>query len=101
VNFPEFYHNAVLYSALYRFVSPARQGTFEALVRDLAPLPLAAGSAALEEGRVTREGSDEAFVWEPGEMIVPLTEPVRLWLDTPAYAECVRQARESVRFRVR
>ncbi len=101
VNFPEFFHNAVLYSALYRFVSSVRQGTFEALVRDLAPLPLAAASAALEDGRVTREGSDDAFMWEPGELIVPLTEPVRVWLETPAYAEGVRQARESVRFRVR
>lgn len=101
VNFPEFFHNAVLYSPLYRFVSPARQGTFEALVRDLEPLPLAAASAAVEEGRVTREGTAEALVWEPGEMITPLTEPVRHWLETPAYAEAVQHASESVRFRVR
>ncbi|HET7291355.1 MAG TPA: hypothetical protein VFM88_02925 [Vicinamibacteria bacterium] len=101
VNFPEFFHNAVLYSSVYRFVSPARQGIFEALVRDLARLPLAASSAAVEEGRVAREGSDERLAWEPGEMIAPITEAAHQWLAEPAYAEAVRQAREGVRFRVR
>lgn len=100
VNFPEFFHNAVLYSAVYRFVSPARQGAFEALVRDLAPLPLAAASAAVEEGRVMSEDGGKRLVWEPGEMIVPLTEAVRSWLETPAYADAVRREREGVRFRV-
>ena len=101
VNFPEYFHNAVLYSAAYRFVSPMRQGGFEALVRDLSALPLATASTAVEERRVTRDGSDERVVWEAGEMIAPLTDPVRLWLETPAYTERVRHARESVRYTVR
>lgn len=101
VNFPEYFHNAVLYSQAYRFVSPLCQGGFEALVRDLRALPLAAASTAVEERRVTRDGSDEIVVWEAGEMIAPLTEPVRLWLATPAYTERVRDARESVRYTVR
>ena len=101
VNVPEYYHNAVLYSAVYRFLSPARQGAFEALVRDLSSLPLGAASTAVEEGRVAHRGSDATLVWEPGEMIMPLTEPVRRWLEAPAVAEAVRGARESARFHVR
>lgn len=101
VNVPEYFHNAVLYSAVYRFVSPARQGVFEALVRDLAPLPLGAASAAVEEGRVARVDSEEVLVWEPGEMIMPLTDPVQRWLEAPSLLERVREARESARFRVR
>lgn len=33
LNLPEYYHNAVFYSAIFRFIAPVRQGRFEALQR--------------------------------------------------------------------
>jgi hypothetical protein len=101
VNYPEFFHNAVFYSALYRFVSPERQGRFEALQRDIGSLPIAESSRAVEEGRVIEEPAGQALRWEPGEMIVPLTEPVRSWIEAAAYAEAAARAREAARFWVR
>lgn len=101
VNYPEFFHNAVFYSALYRFVSPARQGRFEALQRDIGMLPIAESSRVIEEGRVIEEPAGQVLRWEPGEMIVALTDPVRAWLEAPAYAEAAAREREAVRFWVR
>jgi hypothetical protein len=73
VAFPEYFHNAWFYAAprqrpggpgvaplpLFRFLSPERQGRFEALARDLAQRPLAEASAALAAGRVREAGSGE------------------------------------------
>lgn len=101
VNYPEFFHNAVFYSALYRFVSPERQGRFEALQRDIGMLPIAESSRAIEEGRVVEEPAGAVLHWEGGEMIVALTDPVRAWLESPAYADAAARARDAVRFWVR
>lgn len=100
VNLPEFFHNAVFYSALYRFALPARQGRFEAMVRDLGAYPIAVSSGAVEQGLVIEEPSGNVLHWEPGEMIVALTEPVRNWLLSAAYADSVARTREAVWYRI-
>lgn len=100
LNFPEYFHNAVLYSTLFRFVAPARQGRFEALARDLAPLHVAAASAALDAGRVVDAASGDGVRWEAGEMVAPLTAPLQAYLDSPVYRDAVAAVRDSVRFEV-
>jgi hypothetical protein len=99
VAFPEYFHNAWLYAAprqrpagadapplpLFRFLSPDRQGRFEALARDLAHQPLAAASAALAAGRVRQAGSGEPARWEAAELVVPLTPGLRAYLDSLDY----------------
>jgi hypothetical protein len=100
LNFPEYYHNAVFYSSMFRFASPARQGRFEALRRDLASLPVCDASAAVAEGRVTQDPPGPPLHWEAAEMLAPVTDSVKKALDSEAYADAVREARESVRFHV-
>ena len=100
LNFPEYYHNAVFYSSMFRFVSPARQGRLEALRRDLASLPVCDASAAVAEGRVIDETTGAPFAWEAAEMIAPVTDSVKRALDSAAYRDAVRVAREAARFRV-
>jgi hypothetical protein len=99
VNHPQYFHNAVFYHRAFRFISPAREGRFEAIARDLGALPVAEASAALEEGRVEEEGAGSA-AWEPGEMVSPLTRGMRGYLDSPDYARAVEAVRERTRFRV-
>ncbi len=99
VNYPQYFHNAVFYRRAFRFISPPREGRFQALARDLGALPVAEASAALEEGRVEEAGVGRA-AWEPGEMVSPLTRGIRSYLDSPDYARAVEAAREQARFRV-
>ncbi len=63
---PAWFH--VAYTARYhfRFLDPTTQAHFEALMRDLAPLPLLESTHAIAEGRVRLDG--EPFRWEPGAM---------------------------------
>jgi len=99
VNFPEYFHNALFYSEVFRFLSPARQGRFEALARDLASLGVAQASWALEEGRVVQDPGGGPVAWEPGEMAAPLTPRLEAYLTSTEYRHQADLARESSRFK--
>jgi hypothetical protein len=64
---PSWFHMAWAARHDARFVDPARQGRFEALVRDLKDLPLLESTRALAEGTVKHNG--EPYRWEPDEMV--------------------------------
>jgi GNAT superfamily N-acetyltransferase len=100
VNLPMYFHNASLYAAVFDFVSPRRQGRFEALRRDLAPLSLADASAAVTEERVVEHPGGRPFRWEAGEMLAPLTERARSHAGSSGYRRAAAAARDSVRFSV-
>ena len=64
---PAAYHTAYAGRAALQFVDPARQGRFEALVRDLGAMPLADATRAIAEGRVRLNGAP--YAWEAEEMV--------------------------------
>ncbi len=70
---PAHFHTAYVARHQFAFVDPARQGRFEALVRDLAHLPLLEATLAVDEGRVRMDG--KRYSWEADEMIHWLREP--------------------------
>jgi acetoin utilization deacetylase AcuC-like enzyme len=88
---PAHYHTAYPARHYFSFVDPARQGRFEALVRDLAGLSLREGTQALDEGRVLVDG--RPYRWEADEMAFWLGEP-------PGGPGEVGRERDRVRFSV-
>jgi acetoin utilization deacetylase AcuC-like enzyme len=64
---PAWYHTAFAVRHDFRFFDTARQGRFDALVRDLRGLSLLEATRAVEEGRVSLAG--ERYRWEPDLMI--------------------------------
>jgi len=64
---PAAYHLAYRGRETLRFVDPARQGRFEALVDALEGLPLADATRAVAEGRVQLNG--KRYDWETDEMV--------------------------------
>jgi hypothetical protein len=100
VNLPMYYHNAFLYAAVFDFVSPRRQGRFEALKRDLAPMTLAEASAAVSEHRVVEDPGARPFHWEACQMLAPLTERARAHAGSESYRHAVATSRDEVRFRL-
>jgi hypothetical protein len=88
---PAHYHTAFPSRDQFYFVEPARQGRFEALVRDLGEMDLLEATRAVEEGRVLMNG--EPYAWEPDEMVFWLREPP----DEPGE---VAHERDRVRFTV-
>jgi hypothetical protein len=98
LNFPAYYHNAVFFGMMFRFLSAARQGRFEALSRDLAALPVCDASAAVAEGRVRLRGAREPFAWQPAEMVAPVTRGLKSYMDSEAYAQARDKARASTAY---
>jgi len=88
---PAHFHTAYSARQAMAFVDPARQGRFEALVRDVAHLPLLEATTAVDEGRVRLEGVP--YAWEADEMA--------MWLDPPTPVPGpVEAERERVHFTV-
>ena len=87
---PAYYHTA--YSARHdlAFVEPERQGRFEALVRDLAAVPLLDATTAVAGGLALLNGAP--YSWEADEMALWLKPP-------PAPDREARVARERERCR--
>ncbi len=70
---PSWFHTAFAARRCGRFVDPARQGRFEAQLRDLPAVPLLEATEAFASGRVRMDG--RPYAWEPDEMVAWLTEP--------------------------
>lgn len=88
---PSWFHTAYPARPYMRFVDPARQGRFEALLRDLKDVPLLEATTALSEGRVLM--NDEPYKWEADEMVH--------WLDArPGDAEAIAAERDRVTFTI-
>jgi hypothetical protein len=88
---PAHYHTAYAARHAFAFVDPERQGRFEALVRDLAGVPLVEATAAVADGRVLLEG--KPYAWEADEMAYWLRE-------SPTEPGEVERERERVSFTV-
>lgn len=78
---PSHYHLAYTARHDFAFVDPARQGRFEAMVRDLAAVPLLEATHAVADGRVLLNG--RPYTWEADEMAfwlrdIPLDDEERL-----------------------
>jgi hypothetical protein len=100
VNYPAYYHNALLYSRLFRFLSPRREGRMDALRRDLEGLGVADASWAIEKGRVIEEPPGRVLRWKPSEMVAPLTRVLKSYMKSAEYEQAVAAARDSVRYGV-
>jgi hypothetical protein len=100
LNFPEYFHSALIYRPAFRFISAVREGRFQALRRDLASLSMAEASWAVENGRVREEPGGAALAWEPAEMVAPTSHDVRRYLEAADYARAVEDAAARTRFRL-
>ena len=91
---PAHFHTAFTARHHFAFVDAARQGRFEALIRDLAPLPLLAATDAVSEGRVLLGGAP--YAWEADEMAFWPKRPTE-----EGRAEAIAHERERCHFTVR
>jgi len=96
---PKYFHDASIFwhSRLFLFLDPHEQGRFEALLRDLAGLPLAEASVALAAGAV-RGVDGHPVSWQAGFQVMPLAPPLTEWFHSPAYQEASRLEADRCRY---
>ncbi len=100
VAIPAYYHTAVLYHRMFAFADPVHEGLFDALMRDLAPLPMTDAAAAVHEGRVRCAVTGKVVRWEGKEMVLPLGDAVRAYLERPEYGQTAAKMLADGRFLV-
>lgn len=90
---PSWYHMAYAARHTTHFIDPAREGRFQALVRDLAALPLLEATQAVDRGEVWMDGAP--YTWEADDM-VHWASPDH----APPDQDAVRRERDRVSFTV-
>jgi len=96
---PKFFHDAVIFhrSRLFLFLDGREQGRFEAMVRDLRPLPLGDASLALI-GACVRDERGAVVEWKPGLLVFPLSARLAAHFNSPQYAAAVAEGLAAARF---
>jgi len=98
INIPEYYHNAVLYSAAFHFFSPFVEGRFRALQEFLVNLNLAEASHAVSSGKIWNNTKDEVFVWKPHEQVLGITDRIKNYFNSQNYEGPVQEAKDKSKF---
>lgn len=98
VNIPEYFHNGVLYSSHFHFITPQLEGRLQALERDLLPRGLVNASWALSQDRVLDQDG-QVFRWTPAEQVFAIHGKVADYFRTPAYRQQTKESRDALQYR--
>jgi hypothetical protein len=92
INFPQFFHNAVIYQDAYFFADPERQGQLLAMIRDLSKYPIAQASHAIADGKLLRLPERVRIEWNPGPMVCPVRRRLKRSFRSSEYRRAVERA---------
>ncbi len=95
INYPQFFHNAVIYRDEYSIVDPIRQGELLAMIRDLSKRPLHLASHAIAAGKLMDKVDHRAVEWKPDAMICPIRRRLKKYFETSAYRKAVESSAAS------
>ena len=89
---PDHFHTALFYSRAFRYLDPEAEGRFQAIVRDLAGVPLALASDAIREGCLVDARTGTPTEWPVAEQVMGIRGPLRRFLRSPSYREARNRA---------
>jgi hypothetical protein len=89
LNFPQYYHNAVIYSQFFKFYNPYMHGILKALERSLSKYTLADASYAISLDCVRNLKDGELFKWKAEELILPLSNELKRYFESKEYENIV------------
>lgn len=85
LNFPQYYHNAVIYSEMFKFYNPYMQGILKALERSFAKYNLSDASFAVSMDCVKNLKDGDTFKWKAEELILPLSKNLKQYFQSKEY----------------
>lgn len=103
IGFPEFYHNAVIYNKMFKFIHPSMEGKLKRMKEDLSDYPLDEVSFAFCGGciveRNLKTGVENYVVWEAEEMGLPISEKMKRYFSSPEYTALRDESYSSFSYR--
>jgi len=97
---PSHYYLALLAHRLIRFLDPADEARFRALLQATRTLHLDEAARAVNRGRVVDEKSGKRFHWHPAAAALPVSKRLCEWLDNPRYWQRVNELVPQIAFRL-
>ncbi len=98
LNFPQYYHNAVIYSEIFKFYDPYMHGTLMALKASLSKYSLAQASFAVSLGCVKNLRDGDYFTWRTEELILPLSPNLQQYFASREYENIIRNTMKEYSF---
>jgi acetoin utilization deacetylase AcuC-like enzyme len=97
---PAHFHTAAQGRRAGSFLRPEDEGTFRALERAVAGLPLPAAVFAVEQGRVIDDATGAPFAWHPMPVAVPVSDRLRRQLASDEHRRLADAAAAAHAFRL-
>lgn len=98
LNFPQYYHNAVIYSEIFKFYNPYMHGILKALEKSFSRYSLAQASFAVSLGCVKNLRDGDYFKWKAEELILPLSLNLRQYFESKEYENIFRNTMKEYSF---
>lgn len=100
LNYPQYYHNAVMYSEIFKFYNPEVYGRTLAIKELLKNYSFADSAWIVYLGCIKDESTGKKFEWKAEEMILPLSEKVQKYFSSEEYDKLVNEAIARSKFSV-
>ena len=94
---PEHFHTALFYSRVFRYLDPEMEGLFLAIARDLADVPLALASDAIQKNCLFDRNTGNPLPWQALEQVMAERGLLRRFFRSREY----REVRDKVRSKIR
>jgi hypothetical protein len=89
--FPAYYHNGVLFSRYFRFISPEKEGEVQSIRRTFSRLPIRQLAWAVHLNCL-RTSDGGVYEWTAEEQLFPLAKDLKDHFDSRSYKEAVKLA---------
>lgn len=100
MNIPEYYHVAVYYSSKFYFINPEEQAKLLAIKEQTQSLDLRKISWAIHTECLLNKKNKEVEIWDPSEMLEPLSTLAKNYFGGEEYRKSVKQYQKALKFKV-
>ena len=97
--FPAYFHNAVLFSLLFRFFNPEKEAEILAAQKAFSNVPFVEMAWIVHLNCLIEEGKG-VYEWKAEEQVCPLNQDIKRYFDSSGYKEAVKSALEKKSFHI-
>jgi len=97
--FPAYYHNAILFSRMFHFINPDKQGEVAAIRRSFGRVPIKV-QAWIVHLNCLRSADGTPYEWRAEEQLLPLRPELESYFSSRTYRDRVKDVGRDMRFTV-
>jgi len=100
VNIPDHYHNAFLYSRIFRYIDPRDEGRLMAMIRDMQKFDLSTVAWAIQGGAIIDKNTGDPLKWFISQQILPFDERLIKLFESKEYYNAINDEANLYKFEI-